>query len=519
MDTHTTDRTPPQARAVRPDCCADEKCSSGSRNNYFLGKRLTPDTFRAEQKYLVERRHLLNRAIHGWGVVYGFPVAMQAPDVCCTGAELGYLEIGEGLALDRIGRELVQTEYIKLKLESVTLLDGKNVPIRADSCNGESWTTKLNPDAKDCWLLKVHYAEQSTGPVMLKDSCNYERKEWDQVCETVRYTLKRVDCGECCVDQGCELQCHCSVGPCCEDPNSEAKLRSLLDQIPPQNAHVANRGGCRCLCDHLSNLRLGSECFSLCAVDECARADLHNGIALACVKLDQDECGNWKFASVFDACGPRRLVKRNDLLFDLINGCDVTRITEIGWKEWHRHETPISFDEFSKALGVEGEDESEYVTNDFWVKFSRPVRKDTLRPDCFVMTIMGTEDEGGWWQPLRVPIVGVDTSSFPVNIDNHGENVLGARIVVSGRWLEDAVRGSASIFLDGPTRIELEVRGDFIIDCNGQAVDGNAHGVSAFPSGNNAPGDSFISTFTVERRPEILRRTPKSNALPVGAES
>ena len=132
---------------MRPDCCADEKCSSGSRNNYFLGKRLTPDTFRAEQKYLVERRHLLNRAIHGWGVVYGFPVAMQAPDVCCTGAELGYLEIGEGLALDRIGRELVQTEYIKLKLESVTLLDGKNVPIRADSCNGESWTTKLNPDA------------------------------------------------------------------------------------------------------------------------------------------------------------------------------------------------------------------------------------------------------------------------------------------------------------------------------------------------------------------------------------
>lgn len=559
MDTHTTDRTPPQARAVRPDCCADEKCSSGSRNNYFLGKRLTPDTFRAEQKYLVERRHLLNRAIHGWGVVYGFPVAMQAPDACCTGAELGYLEIGEGLALDRIGRELVQTEFIKLKLESVTLLDGKNVPIRADSCNGESWTTQLNPDAKDCWLLKVHYAEQSTAPVMLKDSCNYERKEWDQVCETVRYTLKRVDCGECCVDQGCELQCHCSAGPCCEDPNSvrdklqseyeklrqdcdsqlrqfeehgmaeqeihkfrletEAKLRSLLDQIPPQNAHVANRGGCRCLCDHLSDLQLGSECHSLCAVDECARADLHNGIALACVKLDQDECGNWRFASVFDACGPRRLVKRNDLLFDLINGCDVTRITEIGWKEWHRRETPISFDEFSKALGEEGEDESEYVTNDFWVKFSRPVRKDTLRPDCFVMTIMGTEDEGGWWQPLRVPIVGVDSSEFSVKTDNPGEHVLGTRIVVSGKWLEDAVRGSASIFLDGPTRIELEVRGDFIIDCNGQAVDGNAHGLSALPSGNNAPGDSFLSTFTVEKRPEIPRRAPKFHELPVGAKS
>ena len=37
MDTHTTDRTPPKARTVRPDCCADEKCTSGSRNNASSG--------------------------------------------------------------------------------------------------------------------------------------------------------------------------------------------------------------------------------------------------------------------------------------------------------------------------------------------------------------------------------------------------------------------------------------------------------------------------------------------------
>jgi hypothetical protein len=97
MDTPTTDRKPPKARAVRRECCGDEECLSGSRNNYFPGKRLTPDSFRIEQKYLVERRQLLNRGIHGWGVVYGFPVAMAAPEQGYPGAELGTLEIGEGL--------------------------------------------------------------------------------------------------------------------------------------------------------------------------------------------------------------------------------------------------------------------------------------------------------------------------------------------------------------------------------------------------------------------------------------
>ena len=93
MDTPNTDRTSPKARTLRRDCCADEKCTSGSRNNYYVGKRLTPDTFRVEQKYLVDRRHLLNRAIHGWGVVYGYPVEM-------AGFRQGLSRSGAGLSRD-----------------------------------------------------------------------------------------------------------------------------------------------------------------------------------------------------------------------------------------------------------------------------------------------------------------------------------------------------------------------------------------------------------------------------------
>jgi hypothetical protein len=192
-------------------------------------------------------------------------------------------------------------------------------------------------------------------------------------------------------------------------------------------------------------------------------------------------------------------VKGNDLLFDLIQGCDLTHIKEIGWKGWHRGE--ISFEKFSEALGPIGDHQDKYVTNAFWVEFSRPVRQDTLKPDCFAMTIMASEREGGWWQTFRVPIVGVDTTLVPPKKDDPKDHVRSARIIVDGAWVEDGVRGRRTFFQDSETRIDVEVRGDFIIDCNGQAVDANAVGLSTSVTGNGTPGGTFLSTFHVARVP------------------
>lgn len=536
MQTTTTNKTPPTPRIVRRECCTCDECTAGARNNYFTGKRLTADTFRVEQKYLLERRHLLNRAIHGWGVVYGYPVAMAAPDKNCPGAEQGQLEIGDGLALDKLGREVILTGPVILTFENVILLDANGVQVQTQKgCNKPAQPA---PDPNACWLLRVHYAEQNVGPVTLRDPCSCERNEWDRVCETVRFSIQKIACADCCADQACELHCCCASGPCCEDQKTssddlkkmEEELRAKYDKlfaeaqddttrlqlriqyerelkalhehptrVPPKDH---GRGGCRCLCEHLSGLHFDTDCTALCKVDDCARADLHHGLGLACLKLDQDECGNWRFASVYDACGPRRLVKRNDLLFDLIRGCDVTRISEIGWPDWHRSDVPVAFDAFAKALGYSGAggEETDYVAARFWVKFSRPVRADTLKADCFAMTIMGTEVEGGWWSVFRVPIVRVDQTLVPPEPGDPPGMVRGASIVVEGGWLEDAVEGRHSIFHDGQARVEFEIRGDFIVDCNGQTVDANARGLSPFPSGSDGPGDSFLSTFTVDRR-------------------
>src|SRR5215211_2132818 len=98
MNNPTTYKTAPHKSGTK-DCCSDSKCGVGLRNNYFEGKRLTADSFSVEQKYMVGRRRLINRAMHGWGVVYGYAIKAVPPH----GEQTNYachLEIGPGLALD-----------------------------------------------------------------------------------------------------------------------------------------------------------------------------------------------------------------------------------------------------------------------------------------------------------------------------------------------------------------------------------------------------------------------------------
>lgn len=515
MNSPNTNKT---TQHTKGECCTESKCESGLRNNYFEGKRLTADSFRVEQKYQLDRRHLLNRAIHGWGVVYGYGITAVPPDdpkheFACR------LKMHGGLALDKCGRELLETgRSIKVDDELIIL----NADLRnLDQEKRDAALSSAGPEA--CWLLSVHYAEQYTGPVTVPDSCHCEHHEWDKTCETVRYSLRRIPCEECCNSFDCELNCKCAK--CCDKHSGPNYIATALNPnpLPHPNPHPGNRevdtthprGGCRCVCEYVTHLDVDAECGHLCEINEsCARVrvDLRNGVPLACVQIVRDDCDRWTFGIKVEDCGPRRLVKRNDLLFDLIRGCDLTRIKKIGWK-WHRREEWVPFEEFSAALGPENRGEAAYVTRDFWVEFTRPVRKETVRPDCFAMTVMSAEREGGWWQTFRVPIIRVDTvdaANFPTEPDDPPGHVRGARIVVDGSWVEDAVRGRRSLFLGSETRIEFEVRGDFIVDCNGQTVDANAVGLSPSPTGNGTPGDRFLSTFTVAP----ARERPNRNADP-----
>jgi hypothetical protein len=442
-----------------------------------------------EQDYVVQRRWLLNRAVHGWGVVYGFGVTSVAPGGSRAAEAGGGLQIGAGLALDPLGRELLQTSEVTIGFGDVALFDRKGERITATT-DGKVEPFPGEPPGKyekACWVLHAHYAERAVGPVSVTDPCSCQREEWDRTCETVRFSLRRVDCEECCADFDCELQCECGTGPCCEDRPSEDGRRT--------------RGGCQCLCEHLTSLAPDSDFRRLRAIDdpcEHIKADLCHGVPLACVQLRQDECNNWVFGNSIESCGPRRLVKRNDLLFDLIRGCDLTRIKEIGWGEWHRAEEPVPWHKFRTSFGRETPTGSGLnVTEKYWVEFSRPVRAETVRADCFSMTVIVAEDEGGWGIPHRVPIVGVEKSAPK---DTRPGLITRATLVVDAGWVSDAIESRKNIFNEHEGLVEIEVRGDFIVDCNGQTVDANAIGLSASPTGNGTPGGTFLSSFRVHER-------------------
>ena len=82
------------------------------RNRYFYGKLLTVRDFELEQKYLNDKRRLLNLAIAGPGVVCGLTVS-KSDDMT--------LMLESGLALDCLGREIVVDAPVIKKLQ---MLDG-----------------------------------------------------------------------------------------------------------------------------------------------------------------------------------------------------------------------------------------------------------------------------------------------------------------------------------------------------------------------------------------------------------
>ncbi|MBM7868036.1 hypothetical protein GTO89_14805 [Heliobacterium gestii] len=80
------------------------------RNRYFYGKLLTVRDFDSEQKYVNDKRRLINRLLFGAGVVAGLQV---------TPVDDQNLAIGAGVALDGLGREIIIPAPFTVKLSMV----------------------------------------------------------------------------------------------------------------------------------------------------------------------------------------------------------------------------------------------------------------------------------------------------------------------------------------------------------------------------------------------------------------
>ena len=120
------------------------------RNRYFYGKLLTVRDFEVEQRYHSGKRALLNRLVHGAGVVCGLGV---------TASDESTLMIESGMALDYHGREIVLPEALFRKLQ---MLEGQ------ETLSGK----------KDAYLC-LTYAEEDVEPVNATGSQAGDQRQFD----------------------------------------------------------------------------------------------------------------------------------------------------------------------------------------------------------------------------------------------------------------------------------------------------------------------------------------------------
>jgi hypothetical protein len=412
--------------------------------------------FEIEQRYLIERRRLINRTVIGWGVVGGLQVTSDGHTAT----------VSRGLALDRFGREIDLLESMEIGKDNTFLLsEAGGPPKKLDTIEGGSY------------LLSVHYAERREGPAPRDDTCDCELPEYRYVREIAVFTLQKTPGASCGEDKCKELH------PCSSEPDAcdiERRHRYFC-------AWSATR-------DDDDPTRLDPVDDLLCIARERA--------PLAVVEVGARDAGSRcdpvSIVRISDQCGPRRIVKSNDLLYDLSRGCDLTRITEIGWMKWHKGEDEMPFSVFLAACERGSRLDIKESETSFTVKFSRDIQVACLRRGVVTMTALVPSRGKGWRTPRRVPIASLAPRTDQQENDPLTTNAL--KLIFKREWIDDELNHDNSMLNGKSFDIEIEIHGDRILDCHGVPVDANAFGRQAL-IGNGTPGGTFRSCFRVGAKP------------------
>ena len=137
------------------------------RNRYFYGKLLTVSDFEVEQKYMNDKRRLLNRFLYGSGVVCGLNVVRVDDNT---------VSVEMGLALDFAGREIVVDTPVIKKLSMI-----------------EGFDSDLETEGDAGYLyLCLEYAEQEKEAVHNITSANVRaaaEMEYNKFAESYRLYL------------------------------------------------------------------------------------------------------------------------------------------------------------------------------------------------------------------------------------------------------------------------------------------------------------------------------------------
>ena len=484
-------------------------CSPGIRNRYFRGKLLTVADYEAEQRYAIQRRRLINRQMLGWGVVSGFGIT---PDQGEIGGR--NVTIGEGVAFDARGRELVACEPVELReptdmiwltkgrcglepgdppKEPVQILPARDEAASAAAAEAPAPTDRAQAaDDGTHYLLCAHYAERRIDRVVIKEGCGDPVCEANHICETVVYSLTAMaDCPP--------GLASCPASAWAPGPNgADIHKWERPEAGTPTLAALGDRGPQRTLAKWSLDRSEGKA--------PCCEPPLHRGrdgfafdpeagVPLACVTIAY-RCGDPYVAAVLDSVGPRRLTRPNDVLFDLIRGCDLTRIKDVGWRAFlGTADGRVAFEDYAAMFvgGRAGTRTPPPLDTRFWVLFSGPVQAASLSPHAITITLLHWDTDDAVRLMRRMPVTGIKVAPTLPG-DPPGSTRAFVPIVHGNYWLEEIYSTASAYDEREGTIVEIGIRGGLIVDANGQLV---AAGGGYLETRPGWPGSDFISAFTV----------------------
>jgi predicted flap endonuclease-1-like 5' DNA nuclease len=170
----------------------DKNCDYNNfkRARYFHGMLMTDRDFSEEQIYHNEKRKLLNKMLHGWGVVCGLKIKPTLP-------ESSKIAIEPGLALDCAGNEIFVYEPYELDIAEAIkpCTSPKKKPATAEECAEMEKEIQENK-----WYVVIKYKEVPTDPVPVYapgGGCEEKVCEYSRIREGYCIELRRtVQCPE-----------------------------------------------------------------------------------------------------------------------------------------------------------------------------------------------------------------------------------------------------------------------------------------------------------------------------------
>jgi hypothetical protein len=203
------------------DNCCGPQCGAiaDQRNRYYTGKYMTARDFRDEQEYFLSHHHLHNRLMHGWGIVCGLHVTPHRDD--CP----NYVVISPGIAIDCCGREIVLHERAVVQVWEPPM-QTKETPPYGQTAQTAPAPAQLAP----AYLLYVHYHEEAIEcvPALYAEDCSAKRLEANRIHEIACLAVipwdeahqKDPRFAACWVQPGVNLE-PCSKGCGAEDEKAE----------------------------------------------------------------------------------------------------------------------------------------------------------------------------------------------------------------------------------------------------------------------------------------------------------